>query len=365
MGGITYPPIRNESDLKVVEALGFDSFLPHKTPYAILRANADQHPDRTAIRYLTAVGDPSRDVVISYRDLFAKVTRTANAFSRLGVSSGDGIAILAPHIPQAQVALWAAGLVGRAFPINPLLNSEHLAALLKAARVKVTVVVGRNEEFDIWPNVIETLRSVRDVKTVLEIGGDRPIDGADGDLEELAKVESSHEPGRMQEPRPDAIAAYFHTGGTTGMPKLAMHRHENQAFVARAAALMYALDPDDVVVNGFPLFHVAGSFVYGLSVLSAGATLLIPGMLGMRNRAFVKAIWKCVESYRITAIGGVPTVISALNEIALDADISSLRVMLTGGSPLPTELADAFERRIGKPVRNILGMTECAGVVTV
>ena len=83
---------------------------------------------------------------------------------------------------------------------------------------------------------------------------------------------------------PDAIAAYFHTGGTTGAPKLALHTHRNQAFVARGAAAMYDLGPDDVLINGFPLFHVAGAFVYGLSVLSAGGTLLIPTRLGMRNR---------------------------------------------------------------------------------
>jgi len=164
---------------------------------------------------------------------------------------------------------------------------------------------------------------------------------------------------------PDAIAAYFHTGGTTGAPKLALHTHGNQAFVARSAALMYDLRPEDVLINGFPLFHVAGAFVYGLSVLSAGGTLVIPTRLGMRNRSFISSIWRQVERYRVTAIGGVPTVISALNSVAVDADISSLRVMLTGGSPLPTELAEAFERGTGKPVRNILGMTECAGVVTI
>jgi fatty-acyl-CoA synthase len=128
---------------------------------------------------------------------------------------------------------------------------------------------------------------------------------------------------------------------------------------------MYDLRPDDVVINGFPLFHVAGAFVYGLSVLSAGGTLVIPTRLGMRDRSFVTSIWRQVDRYRITAIGGVPTVISALNAVPVDADISSLRVMLTGGSPLPTELADAFERGTAKPVRNILGMTECAGVVTI
>jgi len=87
--------------------------------------------------------------------------------------------------------------------------------------------------------------------------------------------------------------------------------------------------------------------------------------LGMRNKSFIASIWRHVERHGVTAIGGVPTVISALNSVSVDADISSLRVMLTGGSPLPTELADAFERSTGKPVRNILGMTECAGVVTI
>ena len=147
--------------------------------------------------------------------------------------------------------------------------------------------------------------------------------------------------------------------------KLAIHTQMNQAFVARSAALMYDLRPDDVLVNGFPLFHVAGAFVYGLSVFAAGGSILIPTRLGMRNQAFVRSIWKQVESYGVTVIGGVPTVMSALLAVPIDANISSLRVMLTGGSPLPTELADAFERSIGKPVRNILGMTECAGVVTI
>jgi fatty-acyl-CoA synthase len=128
---------------------------------------------------------------------------------------------------------------------------------------------------------------------------------------------------------------------------------------------MYDLSADDVLINGFPLFHVAGAFVYGLSVFAAGASIVIPTRLGMRNRAFVDTVWKQVERYGVTLIGGVPTVISALVAVGVDADISSLRLMLTGGSPLPAELAGAFERTVGKPVRNLLGMTECAGIVTV
>jgi len=119
------------------------------------------------------------------------------------------------------------------------------------------------------------------------------------------------------------------------------------------------------MVNGFPLFHVAGAFVFGLSTLSAGGTLVVPGRLGMRNQTFMGTIWQQVERLNITTIGAVPTVLAALNNVTVDADIATMRFLLTGGSPLPTELADATETHTGLPVRNILGMTESAGTIAV
>lgn len=355
--------IKSEADLQAIEAGGFDAFLPHRSPFAILRAQAQVHPDKVAIRFIRVDGKPEHDAVFTYARLLSCVEQTAQLFRRLGVGPEDSVAILMPHTPYGQIAMWAASIVGRAAPLNPSLRPEHLAVLLRASRARGAVVLGENNEVSIWSNVIEVLRSEPSIKFVLDVDGDGPSRGSDGNLEELVAV--APDEGPLPEPEPNEIAAYFHTGGTTGAPKLAVHTHQNQAFVARSAALMYALRSDDILVNGFPLFHVAGSFVYGLSVLSAGGTLLIPGRLGMRNRPFVSSIWKRVAEYRVTAIGGVPTVISALNEVPVDANISTLRVMLTGGSPLPTELADAFERNVGKPVRNILGMTECAGVVTI
>jgi fatty-acyl-CoA synthase len=363
LGLVQYPVVKSETDLQRIEALGFDAFLPYRSPYAILRAQAQATPDKIAIRFLRVDGKPEHDAVFTFAELLQCVERTARLFRRLGVGPEDSVAILVPHTPYGQIALWAASIAGRAAPLNASLRPEHLAALLRASNAKGAVVLGENSEVAIWPNVIKALRSEPSIKFVFDVDGDGPSAGSDGSLEELIAREPDGEP--LPEPGPHAVAAYFHTGGTTGAPKLAVHTHQNQAFVARSAALMYALSSDDVLVNGFPLFHVAGSFVYGLSVLSAGGTLLIPGRLGMRNRSFVSSIWRRVAEYGVTAIGGVPTVISALNEVPVDADISTLRVMLTGGSPLPTELADAFERNVGKPVRNILGMTECAGVVTI
>ncbi len=353
--------VRDESDLRRVEAEGFDAFLPHRTPYAMLRARADAAPDRVAIRFLRADGDRGQDQTFSYADLVTAIERAARLFRRLGVEREDSVAVLMPHTPHAQIAIWAAGIAGRAIPVNYTLHPEHLSSLLRAARAKVAIVLGENSEVQVWPQVIDRLRNEAGLEYIFDADGDAPTGGSDGSFEQLIARESG---AALPEPAPESVAAYFHTGGTTGAPKLAMHTHLNQAFVARAAALMCDLRAEDVMINGFPVFHVAGSFVYGLSVLGAGGELLVPGRLGMRNRSFVSSIWQRISEYGVTAVGGVPTTISAINELEVDGDISSLRVVLTGGSPLPAELADALEQKIGKPVRNILGMTECAGVVT-
>ncbi|WP_445623179.1 AMP-binding enzyme [Lactiplantibacillus plantarum] len=70
--------------------------------------------------------------------------------------------------------------------------------------------------------------------------------------------------------RADDVAAYFHTGGTTGAPKLAIHTHANQVFTAWAAVQLQGAGPGDVVINGYPLFHVAGVLPASLAALSAG-----------------------------------------------------------------------------------------------
>src|SRR6202012_5455226 len=94
--------------------------------------------------------------------------------------------------------------------------------------------------------------------------------GSDGAFEDLLRKEAAQSLNFEISGDDDSIAAFFHTGGTTGAPKLAVHTRRNQAFVGRSAALMYDLSANDILVNGFPLFHVAGAFVYGLSVFSAG-----------------------------------------------------------------------------------------------
>lgn len=357
--------LTSASDIAALERQGFSAVYPARTPHDMIAASAARAPDAPAIRFLRDADDPSRDICLSYAGLLDHIHAAANLFRDMGVGPEDAVAILAPHTPSAQIALWAAELAGRACPINLMLRPDHIAGLFAAAGVKLAVVIGVNSEQDIWAPLVDGLRTEGVTIPILACDADASCPGADGLFEELVAARLGVLLGFAIAGDEHSLAAFYHTGGTTGAPKLVRHSRLNQAHVARSCALMHDLGPDDVVLNGFPLFHVAGAFVYGLSTLSAGGMLLIPGRLGMRNRAFTGAIWRQVERHRITTLGVVPTVMSAFNGVAVDADISSLRKVLTGGSPLPPELADAFERKTGAPVRNILGMTECAGTIAV
>ncbi len=355
--------IRSKADIRALEAEGFDALCPHPSPYEIIEASAAQWPDRTALHYLVDAEDPARDRLWTFAELHDDVIAAARVFRALGVQSGRSVALLTNHTPSAQIALWGAQIAGRAVPINPLLRPAHIAALLKAADAAVIVMMGVNGEQDYWRDLVPALRQAGVELPILDCDSDAASPGSAGAFEELVERERGQPLGFGIDGDDQAIAALYHTGGTTGAPKLVMHTRRNEAHVARSCALMHAYGPADVVVNGFPLFHVAGAFVYGLSALSAGSTILIPGRLGMRNPKLVGSFWKQAERHGLTVIAAVPTILSALMGVPVDADISRIRVALTGGSPLPTELANGFEARTGIAVRNIFGMTESAGSI--
>lgn len=358
--------LRTQEDITALEQQGFDAIYPDQSPWETLRQRARAQPDAVAIRYLHDATDPTQDEVISFGDLAARVMAAGRLFRSLGVEPGRSVILLSQHTASAQTALWGAQLAGACCPINPMLSAEHVAALIKAAGGAVLVVTGPNAEIDYWSTLVPALRAHGVTLPILACDADPDADcsAGDGVFEHMLRAQLTGNE-IVPEGGPDSLAALYHTGGTTGAPKLVQHSRLNEAHVARSCALMHDLGPDDVVINGFPLFHVAGAFVYGLSTLSGGGTLVIPGRLGMRNQAFLRSIWHQVERHRVTVIGLVPTILATLNGTPVDADISSLRWLLTGGSPLPPELAETAERRTGKGVRNILGMTESAGTIAV
>jgi fatty-acyl-CoA synthase len=165
---------------------------------------------------------------------------------------------------------------------------------------------------------------------------------------------------------PQDIAAYFHTGGTTGAPKLARHSHGAQIFTAWANATIQGFQASDVTINGYPLFHVAGVLPGALCSLAVGMHVIIPTAALFRNRDVVQNYWRLAEHHGCTLMSGVPTVLAALAGVPLDgADISRMRSVRTGAAPLPPELAQRFAQTFSLQINESLGMTETAGLSTV
>lgn len=354
-------PIACSADIDRIERAGYAAFMPFDSLGPALEDAAQAHGDRPALHFLHSADLEAPGQIYSYRQFLTQVRQTANLFHSLGVSDEHAVGFLLPPVPAAYFTLFGGALAGRVCPVNYLLDTEHIAALLHAAKARVLVVAAPTSELKIDLDLELLTRKCPDLQHVLWAGA-----GDTQGLEARAAAQRGDALDFQREVGRDTVAAYFHTGGTTGAPKLAQHTHGNELHAAWSAAQFYETSKQDVIVNGFPLFHVAGAFVFGLSTLLSGGCVLLPTALGMRNTAFVRQYWRFAEKLGVTLIAAVPTVLAALANVELeDANISSVRALLTGGSPLPDELAAAFEARHGIAVRNILGMTECAGVVSV
>ncbi|QHE85595.1 AMP-binding protein [Hydrogenophaga sp. BPS33] len=347
-------------DIEQLERTPLAQTAPHRSPYALIRAAAERFPEREAFTFLPDAALETPPQHTTYRDLLANIHRAANLFRSLGVGADDAVALLVPNIPEAHAVLWGAQLAGRVCPINYLLQPEHIASLLKASKAKLLVALGPNRELAVWPVAEQVVRHhalpLLQIRVGEETAPDAPV------LQALLAAQPDTL-GFEPDLNPDRVVALFHTGGTTGAPKLAQHTQGNEAHTAWFAHAFYGADEHAVEINGFPLFHVAGAFVYGLALLAVGARQVLPTLTGMRNAGFVQHYWRFCERERATHLACVPTVLAALMGVPVNADITTVRAAFTGGSPLPTELAQRFEAATGIAVRNILGMTECAGLV--
>lgn len=362
----TPPYIAAMADVRRLGERPYAEFMPHRRVLEALEDVARREPDRTA---LTAIDVPNPEVDArrwSHADFVVNIRRAANLFHILSDGRQPRVALLLPPLPETHFALWGAETAGVACPINFQLNHEHIAELIQAFDANILVALGPAPDLDIDAKVAQLLPECPSLQHVLRVGAAPDMALGPGQRDFAAELHEQDGQRLSFEAPADDTAALFHTGGTTGAPKLARHTHGNQLHAAWGAACMYGTRPTDVILNGFPLFHVAGSFVFGLSTLLAGGEVVLPTRTGLRNAAFMARFGEFVERHGVTLLAAVPTVIASLLALNLDRHrLRSVRALLTGGSPLPDELAAAFEALHGIPVRNILGMTESAGVISI
>ena len=370
-------PVRTPADVRALEATPLAEAIRPQSTYELIRNSAHAFGDKTALTFLPTAEPGAPAVRWSYAQLLARVHQTANALHRRGLRADDAVAVLLPGCLDYHLALWGGGAAGIVQPLNPLLSDEKLASLMNAAQARVLIAwsdeatEGHNEQGSLWAKAQRVRGLVPTLHTVLRVApfgetppADLPVDCADFHALLAAEPDDHLVSGRHI--APTDIAAYFHTGGTTGAPKLARHSHGAQVFTAWACVQLQGVRVDDVAINGYPLFHVAGVLPGALTSLSAGAETVIPTPALFRNKAVIANYWKLVEAHRATVLSGVPTALAALANVPVgDADISSLRYGRTGAAPMPGELAAKLKRLVGIQVHESLGMTEMAGISTI
>ncbi|WP_088286610.1 acyl-CoA synthetase [Ideonella sp. A 288] len=327
--------------------------------YEALRLGAAIDPQAPAIQFLRAADPDEVPTTLSHAQFFARVTQAANAFHALGVGPGQVVSFLLPLLPQAFVALYGAQAAGIANPVNPLLSAAQLAEILRAAGTRVLVTVGPSVDAELWAKVASIRAQLPSLQAVLVVGGAEP--GA-ADLDALLDAQPADRLVSGRSISAEDIAGYFHTGGTTGTPKLVRHTHANQVYQAWALRLMGIAEPGRALLFGLPLFHVGGSLTQGLSALANGGSLVVLTAAGWRDPRAVRNVWRLVQRYRPAVFGAVPTVLAAALQVPRDgADVSSLRRASGGGAAIPVAVTSGYEA-MGLPVLEVYGMTETASV---
>ncbi|MGC5020218.1 acyl-CoA synthetase [Micromonospora sp. DT47] len=371
---LLWPDYATPTDLATIEAVPLEARgLPEST-YALLSRAATHWPDRAAITVLPDAARWREPLRRTFAELLADVHRVANLFHDLGVRRNDAVALMSPNCAELITATLAAQLAGIAAPLGGGLSRQHLAELLRRSGARVLVTAGTELAPDMWDTAQALARGgLLDAILVLRPTGaaDAPqqlpaIDGVRvGYLGELAAAKDPSAFGG-ELPRSADLAAMFHTGGTTGAPKLAAHTHANEVADAWMLAASSLFDEQTVVFAALPLFHVNALVVTLLAPLFKGQTVVWAGPSGYRDPALFGAFWKIVEHYRIAAMSAVPTVYAVLAQVPIDADISSLRFPMVGASPLPTAVRDNFQAHTGITLVEGFGLTEatCASART-
>jgi fatty-acyl-CoA synthase len=358
--------VRNRDDLARFETeRSLDERLPERSILDVFVGAAARDPERVALTMLMSGAPDEAPRRVSYRELLGLVRRAANLFASLG-GPRPGVAYMLPSLVETHATLWGAETAGYAVPINFLLQPEHIAELLKASGARILVALGPHAALDIWPKAL-ALRERLPGLTLLRVAP--PGTPAEEGVLDFATALMTQPDDRLVfgDPGHDAdVCAYFHTGGTTGTPRLVAHTHRSQLVAALGGAVLGDMRATDLLTATLPLFHVGGTIFCGLSAFMAGMGLLIMSPGGLRNPAMVQGYWRLAAQYGATLVGAVPTSVGAVLEVPVgDADLHAVRAGFCGAASLPPAVGGRFRQVTGRGLFEVYGMTEASGLIAI
>ena len=353
-------PLRNLHDIEALERVPLEQRIWSWDLNDWIRRGCEFDPDKTALHYV-ADGDPDGECVsVTYRELQHRSNQAANLFHSLGVGPGDAVLYLLPTTPQLYAVMLGALAAGIACCINWMLKPAHLVELIRSSKAKVIVALGPTPGYEIWENIQAIRGDIPDRVRVLSVQGSAGTKIPESDFEDLAAKQPGEHLAFERKAAPEDIAAYVHSGGTTGSPKLVKLTHRGFCYKCWANSVVMGHTPEDVMFSDYPMFHIAGFFGRGVLAIAGAMTIVIPTPLGARDKRFMSNYWKFVENFRISLLSGVPTTLSVLaKNPPTGEDLASLRpFMCTGSTSLPVEVAREIERSTGVRVLLTYGATE-------
>lgn len=356
-----------------------DRALP-KTLYQALSATASKFPNSKAISYQIFSGPKDKAETLTWSVLLEKAVQSANLFRALGVGEKDVVAYVLPNANETVMALLGGAIAGIVNPINPLLDAEQIGSILRETKAKVVVTLRPFPKTDVADKTAAAVALAPNVETVLEVDLLRyltppkswivPLIRPKRTVTNHAKylnfnAEIAKQPKTLSfaDSTDDRVACYFHTGGTTGMPKVAQHRYSGLIYNGWLGTELLFTEEDNIICP-LPLFHVFACHVILMAAVVSGAHVIFPTPQGYRGEGVMDNFWKLVERWKVTFIITVPTAIAAKMQRPINADVSTVKTAFSGSAPLPLELFRRFEKATGVTLVEGYGLTEATCLVS-
>lgn len=312
-----------------------EPFIPNQELSAFVLAGAGDYPGRVAL--IDAAGGRW----LSYGDLRAQVDRFAGGLAQLGVGHGDVVAIALPNVPEYPVVFLGTARAGAASTtLNPALTSRETAAQLADSGASVVITT---------PESLEKLRVASGPGVRLVVLGE-----AAGDAAGFHDLLNAGWPVPAVEIDPaEDLAALPYSSGTTGLPKGVRLTHRNLVANGVQCGPFYH-GPGDVVLAVAPFFHIMGMAVVMVAGLCRGATMVTMARFDLER------CLRAIQGHRVTSMVVAPPITAALAKHPLvdSYDLSSLRLLTTGGAPLGAQVQRACAARLGCRTGQGWGMTE-------
>lgn len=373
---VTYAerPWTNSYDVGLPTSLEFPEIPLHQ----LLKDTRNRIPHHTALitpANLPVLGRINR--AITYEELDRSSDALAAALIDLGLQKSDRVAIVMPNSVAFVISFYAilkaGGVVAATNPTYPAEKMAHqindcdaefvltmtlFYGLVKRIQPQTrakTVIVANIKEY--LPGLAKFLFTIAKEKKEGHFLED--VEEGDYWLQELLGRFDGKRPNVVV--KPDDLAIFQYTGGTTGVAKAAMSKH--RALVANMLQAESILDlfdtpaEDQIFLGAIPFFHVYGLVVVvSTSVYRGCKIVLVP------NPRDIDDVLGNIETFRTTLFPGVPALYNAINNHAAvqsgEIDLSSLQLCLSGSAPLPEATKAEFERLSGGSVREGFGMSE-------